>query len=357
LALVLAVVFVVFLICALLVTPAADSSTPGEARGQIAFARAGGVYLVNADGSQQRRTRLGGLPYYSPDGRRMAFASRAEKLRLTRVFVANADGTRQRQIARLSGWDPCTNPVWSPHSTRIALTRDCEVDFMEIIVVRRDGTQRHRLVRGKWNLGPRWTPDGKQILFVQNRGSRNRQAFRFYLIGPDGRGLRRLPGSPIHPENNANWCWSRDGKTIYLLQFGSLFAVDLKGGRRELATDLLVHRFSLSPDGSQIVFMGAEPDRDWEIYVMQSDGTSIRQFTDNRGIQDRLPRWSPDGQQIAFTSERDGNTEIYVMNADGSNQTNISNNPGGDDNPVWVPPRLRAGAHPRPPACEPLFYD
>jgi len=52
--------------------------------------------------------------------------------------------------------------------------------------------------------------------------------------------------------------------------------------------------------------------------------------------------WSPDGQKIAFTSERDGNWEIYVMNADGSNQTRMSDDTHIDRYPKWLtcPQRL-----------------
>ena len=48
--------------------------------------------------------------------------------------------------------------------------------------------------------------------------------------------------------------------------------------------------------------------------------------------------WSPDGQKIAFASQRDGNSEIYVMDANGSNQTNVTNNPASDfGDPTWSP--------------------
>jgi Tol biopolymer transport system component len=43
------------------------------------------------------------------------------------------------------------------------------------------------------------------------------------------------------------------------------------------------------------------------------------------------PLWSPDGRKIAFRSQRDGNFEIYVMNADGSGQRNLSRSPAEDD--------------------------
>ena len=49
------------------------------------------------------------------------------------------------------------------------------------------------------------------------------------------------------------------------------------------------------------------------------------------------PAWSPDGRRIAFASGRDGNFEIYVINADGSRQRRLTRNTGRDVGPVWSP--------------------
>jgi TolB protein len=91
-----------------------------------------------------------------------------------------------------------------------------------------------------------------------------------------------------------------------------------------------------SPDGTRIAFMN-NYDGDYEICVMNADGTGVKQLTKNSAV-DAYPSWSPDGTQIAFTSNRDGDFDIYVMNADGSDQTNItSDDPSSDEFPRWSP--------------------
>lgn len=85
----------------------------------------------------------------------------------------------------------------------------------------------------------------------------------------------------------------------------------------------------------KIVFQ-SNRDGDWEIYVMNVDGSNLAQLTHN-GANDEYPVWSPDGSQIAFQTNRDGNYEIYVMNADGSQPRNLTNHPADDYSPGWSP--------------------
>ncbi len=61
-----------------------------------------------------------------------------------------------------------------------------------------------------------------------------------------------------------------------------------------------------------------------------------RNLTNNPAL-DSSPSWSPDGNRIAFYSERDGNYEIYVMNTDGTGQRNLTNNPAWDSSLFWSP--------------------
>ena len=55
---------------------------------------------------------------------------------------------------------------------------------------------------------------------------------------------------------------------------------------------------------------------------MNADGTGVQQLTDNDDW-DVLGAWSPNGNKIAFNSDRDGDYEIFVMNADGSNVVSL----------------------------------
>ena len=65
---------------------------------------------------------------------------------------------------------------------------------------------------------------------------------------------------------------------------------------------------------------------------MNATGSGQTRLTNNN-VLDSTTSWSPDGSQIAFTSNREGYPDLYVMNPDGSGQTNLTNNPAGDWDP------------------------
>ena len=92
---------------------------------------------------------------------------------------------------------------------------------------------------------------------------------------------------------------------------------------------------SISSDGRRIVFQSSR-DGNWEIYVMNADGSDVTRLTDHPSF-DGDPSWSPDGRRIVFRSNRDDNPDIYVMNADGSDVTRLTDHPSFDGDPGWSP--------------------
>ncbi len=91
---------------------------------------------------------------------------------------------------------------------------------------------------------------------------------------------------------------------------------------------------------SKILFdSGGSPDRmDLQIYVMDPDGSHVRQLTETpAGTQSRDAAWSPDRQRIAFMSDRAGDPEVYVMAHNGSDVRRLTRRTGFDGLPAWSP--------------------
>ncbi len=318
---------------------AGSKSQETEPTGTIAFVRKrddepkAQLWVMRADGTGQRAVTQGETPAWSPDGRRIAY-SLARNAGASDIFVIRSQGGGRRRLT--SGkyrYEYQHSPVWSPDGRRIAFQGYDDGSYW-ISVVDADRRGEHQLTSLPLaDTGPAWSPDGRMITFTTIGG--------VYVMRSDGGG-RRLLARMI----GANWrvAWSPDGRRIAVVSDDALWVMSADGTRSRRLVDGPFddpfdpwHGWSSdlawSPDSRMIAFSQGGREAK-EIFVVNADGSGLRNLTDNDGANDD-PVWSPDGRAIAFTSDRDGDAEIYVMDADGSNERNLSQNPAVDHDPAW----------------------
>ncbi len=177
---------------------------------------------------------------------------------------------------------------------------------------------------------PTWDPNGSRLLFLSRRaGNRASQLYRAadadfrnnnanYLI--EGEYPTWSAGSGIIFKG---WGVSGSGLRLALPDFANAESVTQTDQDTAPA---------LSPDGRQVVFM-SQREGNWDIYLINVDGSNLRQLTDNPG-QDGLPAWSPDGRAIAYVSNQDNGWSVMVMAPDGGEKQRLFTMPGSPDGTV-----------------------
>jgi Tol biopolymer transport system component len=177
------------------------------------------LWLMNANGTgQDRLTRDGGFPDWSPDGSMIAYAPGGGPSGRSSIAIMNADGSGQR---RLPDSDYGEYPSWSPDGQRIAFSSNLSgYALMSIVDV--DGSRVVDLSSVGEGGKVAWSPDGRSILFQSHRDHSDNYT-DIYLMRPDGSGVKRLTSA-----NGETAAWSPDGRYI-VFSAGGLFVMRADG--------------------------------------------------------------------------------------------------------------------------------
>lgn len=344
----------------------------GEPQGIIAFSSLGprhwDLYATTSDGGARQLTMTPELEYnaaFSPDGKRIAFAS--ERDGNVELYVMDYDGTQTRRLTDVQAMDD--HPTWSPDGQQIAFasTRDAPTTLGQgwngIYVMKADGSNVWRLSpQDTSDYSPAWSPRTDLIAFSSGNGGRD-----LYMMKADGTQRRlvvRHGGWPafidggralaFHRRGEENrWdIWrvnldgsepsvlvenacmpraSADGQKLAVVlrtdRLQQVAVVDVSDGAVQVITDEQSDHWNptISPDGETVV------------YHRESRGLAtpgVEQWDAPKGMQLRLlrldgafPAFSPDRRRIAFIdADIDvsiGFSRVEVMNVDGSERSTL----------------------------------
>ncbi len=228
------------------------------------------------------------------------------------IFRMETDGANQAQVT--SNSDSDIFPALLP-STRdkLAFASDRDTANYDLFTSQPDGTLPVNQTGGQTasqELQPSWDPSGDQLAFASDLD----HVGNFY--------------------------------GVYTFNFGSglISTVSVQSGSQTLSP-------SWSPTGNRIAF-ASNRDGDYELFTINPDGSSQEKLTDNtdddgfdgsllpgsplvpdaRGIS-----WSPDGNRLAFISDRNGNLDVFVVNVDGTGLEQLTTHTADDYDPFWLP--------------------
>jgi Tol biopolymer transport system component len=306
--------------------PAIDVAPTVARDGRIAFfsSRGGGdLYVMNRDGRNVRRVTkadagvalaedlLWSQASWSPRGDRIAFDGKylaqgppcEQHCEGWRVLVIGSDG---------SGLEPAglgARAAWSPDGTRIAYESDVDsyTEPRSITIARLDGSGSVRVpaINGQFDIGPAWSPTGKEVAFQTQRADGSPTSID--VVQADGRGKRRLAAG-----HNASW--SPDGQRLAFINNFTLFTIKRNGTkkRRLSRLDEAVVGAAWSPKGGIVAYVaGPKSGRSGgsvgrlRVEVVGRDGKRARVLVRESAASLIWgpPVWTPDGKRILVAVE------------------------------------------------------
>jgi Tol biopolymer transport system component/predicted Ser/Thr protein kinase len=312
------------------------------------------VWLIPALGGPERKLaetsrlfRWGGSHVaWSPDGNSLVISDKVSSNEPASLFLLSIETWEKRRLTSPpEKWMNDFGAAFSPDGRTLAFSRSTSYSNSDLYLLALSdsvapmGEPRRLTFDNRGNFGPAWTPNGGEIIFASGEeGSTT---------------LWRMPASgSVKPQRVASIgevgsdpALSRQGHRLaytHALGDENIWRVEVgPPGKASPPTSFISSTRvdaspEYSPNGKRIAFASGRSSGGYEIeiWLCNSDGSGTQQLT-TMGAGSGFPRWSPDGERIAFDSNVDGQFEVYVISANGGRPQRLTSDPSTDAVPSW----------------------
>jgi Tol biopolymer transport system component len=256
-------------------------------------------------------------PVYSPEGRRIAFAS--NRLGPEQLWVMDVAKRVSERIG-LPGRDLGVNlPTWTPDGRHLLVTRSFTNGMEAMWIAAADGSEAREFLKreSESTSGQAFSPDGKSLVYSARIGGVI-QLSRYDLATGRSEQLTSSPGDKFNPT------WSPDGRRIAFSSNATgtmqVWARSLESGEERQLTsgfERMYHPF-YSPDSRWLYVQPSHRN----IYRMPADGGPLEAVTrfPESGLFLEEPTLSPDGKFLAYSRSNGGSSLWLLTMADASKE-------------------------------------
>ena len=316
--------------------PAEDKNPAWSPDGErIAFVRSSegtnGIFVVTLLGGSERKLAdcvSGDIPdlVWSADGRHLFFPDRERPGEPSGIFRLDVETLTKQRLTRPAGHMLGDRDLTvSPEGRHMAFARAVMPGIEDLYTASVEGDDLHRLTFDGTSInGLEWLPESSEILFSSYRDGTNRM-WRIAVAGGDARPVVEL-GEGVFDPSAAR----RGGRLVYERKVyeSDVWELEVLGGSEaELRPLIASTRWdsapALSPDGEKVAFVSDRSGRA-EIWIAERDGSNPLRITRAEDAVASAPQWSPDGEQIVFASREGPQSDLYLVGASGGRPVRLT---------------------------------